>query len=447
MSRLMKTFLIVLLAAGAAGAAAWGAWRSLGATRDGIAFRTVAVERGDLLATIRSTGTLEPEEVIDIGAQVAAQIIKFGIDPGNPNKTIDWGSPVHPGTLLAQLDDALFKARVEQMQAAVAEADAQVAQANAAVQKANADLEQTRAKLVQAKRDYDRAIVMHPTRAIADADYDAAVMTYDTTKASIVVNQAQIAQAKAALEQAQKARGHALANLREAEVNLGYTQIRSPVEGVIVDRRVNVGQTVVAGLNAPSLFLIAKDLKRIQIWVSVNEADIGNIHPGQKATFKVDAYPKDTFVGKVAQVRLNATMTQNVVTYTVVVDTDNSSLRLLPYMTANVDFEIAQRKDVLQVPNAALRWWPKAAQIVPEARGSFARKKSSQNHEEGVVWVEDGPFVRPVVVRIGLSDGAQTEISSSELDAGTPLVVGTTRAHSDDAGSPFAPKMFGGKKS
>src|SRR5262249_12654673 len=148
------------------------------------------------------------------------------------------------------------------------------------------------------------------------------------------------------------------AMLREAQVNLGYTQIRSPVDGVIVDRRVNVGQTVVAGLNAPSLFLIAKDLTKLQVWASVNEADIGNIHAGQSVRFTVDAYPKETFVGQVAQIRLNASMTQNVVTYTVVISTDNSQGKLLPYMTANLQFEVDRRHDVLLVPNAALRWKP-----------------------------------------------------------------------------------------
>src|SRR5260370_10812459 len=246
---------------------------------------------------------------------------------------------------------------------------------------------------------------------------------------------------KASLLQAQKARNHAAANLREAEVNLGYTKIVSPVEGVIIDRRVNVGQTVVASLNAPSLFLIAKDLRRIQIWVSVNEADIGNITVGQRATFKVDAHPKETFSGSVMQIRLNATMTQNVVTYTVIVDTDNSNLKLLPYMTANVDFEIAHKKDVLHVPNASLRWAPKPSLILPEARAAFTKTRKTAGHpEEGVVWVQDGALVRPITVRIGLSDGAQTEITSDELEPGTPAATATTKARTDaSVGCPFAP--------
>jgi HlyD family secretion protein len=446
-----KNLLSLLGAAVALTVLGWGAWQLVAAPRDAVSFRSAAVERGDLLATIRATGTIEPEEVIDVGAQVAAQIKHFGADPSNPAKTIDYGSPVHAGTLLAQLDDALFKARVDQCRAALDEADAQVAQADAAVQKAVADLEQLKAKFQQAKRDYDRAQVMHPVRAISDSDYDAAVMGYDTSKANVNVGQASIVQAKAALLQAQKARSHAEANLSEAQVNLGYTQIRSPVEGVIVDRRVNVGQTVVAGLNAPSLFLIAKDLKRLQIWASVNEADIGNIRAGQAVSFTVDAYPKDTFAGQVAQVRLNATMTQNVVTYTVVVDTDNSAGRLLPYMTANLQFEVERRHDVLQVPNAALRWRPAPSLITPEARGSFTKsgKKAGEkeSHDEAVLWVADGPFVRPIAVRIGMSDGVMTEVTAADLEPGMRVVTGTTRAKEEGtSGSPFAPKMFGGGK-
>src|SRR5205823_6028616 len=156
-------------------------------------------------------------------------------------------------------------------------------------------------------------------------------------------------------------------------INLGYCTIRSPVKGVIVDRRVNVGQTVVASLNAPSLFLIAKDLKRMQIWASVNEADIGQIHPGQAVSYTVDAYPGEVFTGQVSHVRLNATMNQNVVTYTVVVTTDNSKGRLLPYLTTNLQFRVSERTNVLMVPNTALHWQPQLDQVAPAAREDFLR--------------------------------------------------------------------------
>jgi HlyD family secretion protein len=163
------------------------------------------------------------------------------------------------------------------------------------------------------------------------------------------VGEAAILQAKAGLAQAE-------AVLRRAQRNLGYCTITSPVKGVIIDRRVNIGQTVVASLNAPSLFLIAKDLTRMQVWVAVNEADIGKIRPGQPVTFTVDAFQGETFRGEVGKIRLNASMTQNVVTYTVEIITDNASGRLLPYLTANVQFELSRASYVLMVPNAALRW-------------------------------------------------------------------------------------------
>ena len=165
-------------------------------------------------------------------------------------------------------------------------------------------------------------------------------------KANVGVDEAAIKQAEA--------------TLRQSQVNLGYCKIKSPVKGTIVDRRVNVGQTVVSSLSASSLFLLAKDLSKIQVWASVNEADIGRIQPGVKVHFTVDAYPNDTFLGEVLQVRLNATMTQNVVTYTVVVTTENKDMKLLPYMTASLQFEIERHENVLMVPNAALRWKPAA---------------------------------------------------------------------------------------
>lgn len=450
MKRIIKSVLILGSVAALLGGAGWYGWRSYAATRDTVTFRTSAVERGDLAATISATGTIEPEEVIDVGAQVAAQIKHFGVDPNDPKKTIDYGTRVHPDTLLAQLDDALFKARVEQAQASVDEAIASVLQADANQKKAEADLLQLQAKVNQAERDWTRAQQLRSSRSIADAEYDLAKSTVETARANVKVGEATIVQTKAAKNQAEKSQGRAVAALHEAEVNLSYTQIRSPVEGVIIDRRVNVGQTVVAGLNAPSLFLIAKDLRRMQVWASVNEADIGNIHEGQPVSFTVDAYPREVFRGQVAQLRLNASMTQNVVTYTVVVTTDNSDGRLKPYMTANLSFEIDRRVDVLLVPNAALRWKPRTEQIVPEARGDFRGKgtNSAKDAESHVLWIADGRYVRPVTVRLGLSDGVQTEIVAGEIVEGAPVVIGSRRASSADVTStPFAPKIFGGKKS
>jgi HlyD family secretion protein len=250
--------------------------------------------------------------------------------------------------------------------------------------------------------------------------------------------------------------------LRRSDQNFEYCTIRSPVKGVIIDRRVNIGQTVVASLSAPSLFLIAKDLKRLQIWVSVNEADIGHIRPGQPVSFTVDAFPGRVFQGQVEKVRLNASMTQNVVTYTVEVTTDNRDGRLLPYLTANVKFLVDERHGVLLVPNAALRWTPEPGKmdlgrvIADEGRephpGSGGDPFSSRGSSEearneaparGTVWVPEQGGVRAVAVRTGLTDGTLTEVESEGLHEGTPLVVGERQ--DEDSGqsyrSPFAPQF------
>ena len=327
-----------------------------------------------------------------------------------------------------------------------------------------------KAKLLQTKQDKDRAEALRsikdipgtdrPIKGIADSDYDLAVANYEVAKANVAVDEATIVQSKAALDM--------------AITNLDYTVIKSPVEGVIVARRVNIGQTVAGGsLNTPSMFLIAKDLSKMQVWASVNEADIGKIRSRKEmpVQFTVDAYPGEVFRGKVAQIRLDANSTQNVVTYTVVVAFDNSDLRLIPYLTANLQFEVDQRKDVMLVPNAAVRWKPRPEEIVPELREKMAtalagRTADPQNasasaggarpvkqmvkdrEDRGRLWVKDGKFVRPVNIQIGATDGTQTEVSGDELKEGMKVVRGESKgpelADGGDTTNPFAPKIFRG---
>lgn len=398
------------------------------------AFLAVPIKRGDLLATISATGTLEPEAAVDIGAQVAGVIVAFGKDKSG--KQIDWGSQVDEGTVLARIDDSLYAAAVETAQA-------QLAQGKATVLASQANVMQQTANLLYASQNWDRAQKLGPSDALAQAAYDQYESSYEVAKANL-------AAAKAAVEQARAAVAQYKASLHTAQINLNYCTIRSPVKGVIIDRRVNIGQTVVSSLSAPSLFLIANDLRRIQLWVSVNEADVGSIAPDQAVTFTVDAFPGRVFRGRVGEVRLNATMTQNVVTYTIEVDIDNSNGALIPYLTANAQFEIGRRQGVLLVPNSALQWTPRADQIAPEFRRGAAKspnaaEERSPSKGSALIWIEAGKFVRPVAVRVGLSDGNLTEVQGGGLRDGLGAVIGETKSRSSAESTernPFAPQLF-----
>ena len=263
-------------------------------------------------------------------------------------------------------------------------------------------------------------------------------------------------QATASVADAEAAVNTAQAQLEQDELNLTYCVIKSPIKGVIIDRRVGIGQTVQSSFNTPSLFLIAKDLTRMTVWASVNEADIGQIAIGQKVTFTVDARAGQTFTGTVSRIRLNATMTQQVVTYTVEVTTDNSAGKLLPYETANLKFQVGERSGVLLVPNEALRWKPTTAQVAPDLRKQYAQAQRSLENgapaskaeisNEGTVWVESNGFVRPVQVQLGLTDGVRTEVLGDALKEGGSVVTGEAIPQGSDSGAnPFAPKLFGKK--
>ncbi len=404
-------------------------------------FSTVLVRRGDLLATISATGTVEPEQVIDIGAQVAGIILSFGRDAHG--KLIDYGSVVKPGSVLAHIDDTLYVATV-----AIDKAALQQARANLVNAKAN--VLQMQAKLWEAEADWNRAQKLGPSQALA-------ATTYDQYKATYLVGKANVALALASVEQAAAAVSQAAATLKKDEETLAYCTITSPVAGVIIDRRVNIGQTIVSTTTTPSLFLLAVDLKRIQVWASVNEADIGNIHPDQQVTFTVDAFGDQVFHGVVGRIRLNATMSQNVVTYTVEVNCDNSDGKLLPYLTTNLQFEVGRRQDVLLVPNAALRWAPRSRRLAlaaggaPEAVAGASGKEAGQVRgggaaaSRGTVWVPEGDRLRPLQVHVGLTDGVWTEVSGKGLSEGLPVVIAEGKREpegGESAGaSPFIPQM------
>ena len=448
-------------------------------------FRKEKAALGDLRATISASGTLEPEDVVDVGAQVVGQIVALCADP-TKDKPIDYGSELVPGTVLARIDDAVYKAKVDQSRALLNSAAAKVdqaraqetsaqakvdqAKANVNVSEANVQLAKARAN--QSDRDWPRAQELSRGHAIADVDYDTAESAFSTNRASVGVSEATLVQVKAsvvdaeaalkqagaAVTDAEAAVGTAKAQLAQDELNLKYCVITSPIKGVIIDRRVGIGQTVQSSFNTPSLFLIAKDLKRMKVWASVNEADVGQVHVGQKATFTVDAFPGETFTGSVSLIRLNASMTQQVVTYTVEVTTDNSSGKLLPYMTANLKFQIGERTNTLLVTNEALRWRPTAAQVAPDLRKQFTQSQRGseggpaapkpETTNEGMVWVEDNGFVRPITVQLGMSDGIRTEVLGDNLKAGDRVVTGEAIPDAGGSGdaNPFAPKIAGGKK-
>jgi HlyD family secretion protein len=425
----MKKLLFVICLAWAGGAA--GVWYYTELRPRTVNFRTARINRGDLLATINATGTLEPEEVVDVCALVSGEVLGFGPDPKDDSKTIGHGALVEPGTPLLRLDDKLFVARMNQ--------------AKANVSKAEADIEAARVKVTQTGRELDRVQRLAKSRSVSAQESDAAFAEAESAKAALSVAQSAITLAKA--------------NLEEAQVNFSYTTIKSPVKGVIVDRRVNLGQIVTASASAPSLFLIAKDLSRMQIWASVNETDVGQIHPGQRVRFSVAAFPKDTFYGKVDQIRLNASMTQSVVTYTVVVVVENNGGKLLPYLTARLQFEVEERHNALLAPNGALRWTPVVHHVAPAYRSEFTsalRQKAAVGDRsktktaatsdkgyvsKGTVWVRDGEFVRPLSVTLGLTDGIATELIGEEVPDGSEVVVGLASNEDEMGASPFIPQI------
>lgn len=465
MKTLLKIVVVLVVLAGVGAGGYWLYGHYL--AKAPVAYRTTPVQRGEVLQTINATGTVEPEEAVDVGAQVAGEILSFGKDVDG--KTVDFDSRVSESTTLALIDESLYQADVDT-------AKAMLAQAAANVVKAQADLLVMKAKLFQAEADWKRAQKLGPSDALAQSSYDSYQAAYMTASANVIEDDAVIKQCEAAVSAAQT-------SLDRAKRNLGYCTIVSPVKGVVIARRVNEGQTVVSSLNAPSLFLIAKDLTHIQVWVSVNEADIGSIFPGQTVTFKCDGVPGRDFTGKVDKIRLDATMSQNVVTYTVVVAADNSDGKLKPYLTANVFFEVARHKDVLKVPNAALRWAPRPEMIAEEYRnqsdtgrprsnlaassgeGSLAAerpastaklaKTSRSNKGDGTrakkhstLWVQDGEFVKPIEVHLGLTDGLMTEVESPELKEDMEIVIDTQRQTSGSGAAttnPFAPQAPGGR--
>lgn len=399
----------------------------------GVSYRTVSVERGDLVSKVSSTGALEPVTTVSVGTQVSGQIGAL---------YADYNDHVHEGQLLARLDTTVLQAAVEDAQSAVDRAQAQ---------------------LDTAQLEYQRQTALHAQGVASQNDLD---------------------QAQEALKVARASRVSARTGLERAQRNLGYATIRSPIDGVVISRLVDVGQTVAASLQAPELFQIAADLTRMQILASVDESDVGQVHTGQNVEFRVQAWPDRVFNGKVRQIRLQPVTQDNVVTYTAVIDVDNSDNTLLPGMTATVDFLVAEAHDVMKVANAALRFRPTESMWTelrkqrraamgaesensdrrpgpptgamrgqrPSANGGragFSHNGSpfSERSDRALLWTLDASGrVRPVPVKTGITDGQETEVAADGIQEGTTVIVAVTEGETATLRNPFQQEQNGRRR-
>ena len=360
-------------------------------------FRTERVSRGDVLSTVTATGTVNPVTTVLVGTQVSGTI---------KGLYVDFNSPVKKGKMIARIDPALFEAQVNQ------------AKANSLSAKAN--LEKAVAALVDAKRTRDRNKELFSKNLIARSDLDTAETNYETANASVSAAKAQVAQTEAALSL--------------AETNLQYTKIVSPLDGIVVSRNVDVGQTVAASFQTPTLFSIAQDLTKMQIDASVDEADIGDLKVGQDVQFTVDAYPDIAFKGKVWQVRNAPITVQNVVTYDVVIKVNNPEFKLKPGMTANVSIVVSIKKDVLKIPNAALRF-------KPSVKGMPVSEKKGPG-----VWILEKDKPKRIPVSLGISDGNYTELVTGKIKEGQKVIVESLTKTKGPSGTSSSgtrgPRMF-----
>jgi HlyD family secretion protein len=372
-------------------------------------FVTAAVSRGDVVSTVEATGTLEAVTTVQVGSQVSGTINALHAD---------FNSKVRKGEVIAELDSSLFQTQVEQARATVARLQADSERAT--VQAADAAV-----KLKRAHELFDRQL-------IPKTDLETAESTARSADAAVKGAEAEIVQAKASLNQAQ--------------VNLSHTIIRAPIDGVVIARNVDVGQTVASSLQAPTLFIIARDLSEMQVNASVDESDIGEIAPKQNVRFRVDAYPNETFTGKVAQVRLQPVVQQNVVSYVTVIDVPNRELKLKPGMTAAVTIETARADNALKVPNAALRFTPRgASNDARTARQADLAKPGKDNAAAVWVLVQDRPTRVPV--QPGISDGRDTAILASDLTPGTEVLTGTASPAAPAAAPATSPLLPFGRRS
>jgi HlyD family secretion protein len=397
-----------------------------GAQKPAVKYKTAKVERGSLSQIVTATGTVNPLQTVQVGSQVSGIVT---------NLYADFNSEVKQGQLVARIDPAPFQSKVNEMEANV--------------QNMKGNLARARADLAQRKLDLDRSRALYEQDLIAKADLDNARTAYQTALAGIQIAESQVKQAEA--------------TLNKAKLDLRYTQIYSPVDGTVISRNVDVGQTVAASFQTPVLFLVAKDLTKMQVDTNVSESDIGGITEGKAATFVVDAYPKEPFHGKVIQVRNAPITVQNVVTYNVVIAAENTDLRLKPGMTANVSIVVERRDNVLKIPNAALRFKPTpvrpqgsqapavpAAERLPGAQpATDATVRAGRDAKtKPLVWVPRGAGeATPVEIKPGISDGNFTELVEAPLKEGDEVIVGMETSKNPQGSGPGAtlPPGFGSR--
>ena len=387
---LIVALLSVLLAVGG-----YAYWRRGQEAAQG-AYVTEPIERGSIASIVTATGTVNPVTTVQVGTYVSGPIQAI---------YVDFNSPVKKGQLVAKIDPAPFQVKVLQ-------AEADVANNRAKVEKDRADL-----KLKRLTLDRNRELLKK--NLISQNDVDTAKSNYDQAVAQLALDRASIKQSEASLQ--------------EARINLAYTDIRSPVDGVVVSRNVDVGQTVAASFQTPTLFLIAQDLTKMQVHTNVSESDIGSVSQGQPASFTVDAYPGKAFSGTVAQVRNAPITVQNVVTYDVVIAVDNANLELKPGMTANVNITTAQRDDVLKIPLRAVRFNPEhkpGAEPTQTQDGSEAASRRARRGVSTVWLVQPDGSLQKVDVKLGIRDDQYAELLSDHLSSGDQLVVAFRRSDS-----------------
>ena len=393
---------------------------------------TAKVEKGEIHDVVEATGMINAVITVQVGSQVSGTISKL---------YVDFNSRVHKGDIVALIDPALFKGALLQ-----ATADLENAKANLVAARAN--LEKAKASLVQTKADYDRTAGLSKDGILSQQQLDLAKANYDSANATVGGAVANVTQAEAQVSQKDAA-------VAVAQTNLNYTVIRSPIDGTVVARNVDVGQTVAASLQAPTIFTIAQDLTKMLVYAKTDESDVGNIKVGKPVTFKVDAFPKETFHGVVSQVRMNATTVQNVVTYDTIVEFANPELKLFPGMTAYVTIPVATVQNVLKLPNTALRYKPPMSPeeilalyreygIEPGARKTASDEAAAAERggpsgveaqnppraprsDSAVVWkLRADNSMEPVKVTLGITDHSYTEISGfvkGELKEGDELII------------------------